>query len=174
MPSRNLVPESTRSNAPYSQIRGNPRRDRVRSGMVSSNPLTPASQSLLRENEQVPRRKPANGGLSGADVPSSVSNSAQLSETTDSLRRTFEELLFLGDCGRRLDSIYTTWPPCALAQHIRAWPAGTIVSLGCFVDWSSTAAFKSGDLEQARCETQPGNWERTLRGIAPSDRSLSI
>src|ERR1700694_612789 len=55
--------------------------------------------------------RPANGGLLriGHQSPGSDFGHSR-SEMADSLRRTFEKLPFLGDCGRRRGSICTAWP----------------------------------------------------------------
>jgi hypothetical protein len=55
--------------------------------------------------------RPANGGLLriGHQSPGSDFGHSR-SEIADSLRRTFEKLPFLGDCGRRPGSICTAWP----------------------------------------------------------------
>src|ERR1019366_5236999 len=55
--------------------------------------------------------KPANGGLLRIIHQSPGSNFRHSqSEIAHSLRRTFEKLPFLGDCGRRPGSICTPWP----------------------------------------------------------------
>jgi hypothetical protein len=55
--------------------------------------------------------RPANGGLLriGHQSPGSDFGHSR-SEIADSLRRTFEKLPFLGNCGRRRGSICTAWP----------------------------------------------------------------
>jgi adenylate cyclase len=55
--------------------------------------------------------RPANGGLSLIRHQSPGSSFRRSrSQIADSLRRIFEKLPFLGDCGRRRGSIYTAWP----------------------------------------------------------------
>jgi hypothetical protein len=71
------------------------------------------SQAVRRSEKRslILAERPANGGLlriSHRSLGSDFEHSHR--EIADSLRRTFEKLPFLGDCGRRPGSICTAWP----------------------------------------------------------------
>jgi hypothetical protein len=71
------------------------------------------SQAVRRSEKMslILAERPANGGLLRISQRSPGSNFRHSqSEIADSLRQTFEKLPFLGDCGRRPDSICTAWP----------------------------------------------------------------
>src|SRR3981189_2749709 len=94
---------------PYSQVRGNSRRDRVRSGMREFE-SSHSSQAVRRLKISRPAmaEMPANGGLLRIGYWSPGSEIGRCgSEIADSLRRIFEIFPFSGDSDRRLGSIGT-------------------------------------------------------------------
>jgi hypothetical protein len=111
LPSRNLLQRGAVGPPPYSQIRGNSRRDRVRSGMrefESSHSSQPVVQLEIVTPEV--REIPANGAFLQIEAPSLHYQFGQSkSETAESLWRMFQIFPFSGDTDRRPGSICTAW-----------------------------------------------------------------
>jgi hypothetical protein len=89
-----------------------------------------ASQAVrrLEKLSLILAERPANGGLLriGHQSPGSDFGHSR-SEIADSLRRTFEKLPFLGDCGRRPGSICTAWPSLQCnSPNSPPWPPANL------------------------------------------------
>jgi hypothetical protein len=91
---------------------------RVRSALRRQ-PTSPARREMSLSLGE----RPANGGLLriGHQSPGSDFGHSR-SEIADSLRRTFEKLPFLGDCGRRPGSICIAWPSLQCNSPSPPWP----------------------------------------------------
>jgi hypothetical protein len=97
--------------APYSQIRGNTRRDTVRSGMRKFE-SSHSSQAVYQPEIVLAyiAERPANCGLLQIGAPSLSSKFQQsYGEIADSLQPTFEIFPFSGDSCRRPGAISTAW-----------------------------------------------------------------